>query len=565
MSLRPQPIGAIPEQTARVAHAAFPKGNPYLMLRDHLGTIFQDDDFAALFPAWGYPGLPPWRLALVTIMQCRENLADRQAAEAVRARIDWKYLLGLELTDPGFNFSVLSEFRDRLRAGSAAERLLEKLLEGCRARGLLKARGQQRTDSTHVLAAIRVLNRLELVAETLRAALNELATVAPAWLQGVAPLEWYERYGKRIEDTRLPQGQAHRDAYAHTVGEDGCVLLDVLDASEVPEGVRELASVAALRYTWQRHYERTPGARSGELGRVRFKENRDLPRAAEGIESPYDVDARYRHKHGTSWTGYMVHVSETCDPTHPHLLTHVHTTSAAVHEASCTEVIHQALVDKDLAPTEHLVDGAYIDAELLLTSQQAHGITLRGPTRPIQGWQTHVEGAYTVEHFAVDWQHQTVVCPQGTTSRSWHELVARDGHPYIIVSFSPQQCRPCPARLFCTQSRQQGRRLRLPPQAQYEALQTARAWYTSDEGQQHYKRRAGVEGTLSQGVRAFGLRRTRYRGLDKTHLQHVATAAAINVDRIVAWLDERPRATTRTSRFAALAPLHALSSGTPSV
>ena len=122
-------------------------------------------------------------------------------------------------------------------------------------------------------------------------------------MQGVAPLEWYERYGKRIEDTRLPQGQANRDAYAQTVGEDGFVLLDVLDASEVPEGVRELTSVTALRYTWQRHYERTPGASSGELGRVRFKENRDLPRAAEGIESPYDVDARYRHKHGTSWTG----------------------------------------------------------------------------------------------------------------------------------------------------------------------------------------------------------------------------------------------------------------------
>jgi transposase len=563
MSLRPQPIAPIPEQTARVAHAAFPKGHPYLALRDHLGTIFQDEDFAALFPAWGYPGLPPWRLALVTIMQFRENLADRQAAEAVRARIDWKYLLGLDLTDSGFDFSVLSAFRDRLLAGSAGELLRDKLLERCRTMGLIKARGQQRTDSTHVLAAIRVLNRLELVAETLRAALNELATVAPAWLQGVAPLEWYERYGKRIEDTRLPQGQANRDAYAQTVGEDGLALLDALDASEAPVGVRALASIAALRQTWQRHYACTPGTSPGEPAparRVRFKENRDLPRAAEGIASPYDVDARYRHKHGTSWTGSMVHVSETCDPTHPHLLTHVHTTSAAVHEASCTEVIHQALVDKDLAPTEHLVDGAYIDAALLLTSQQAHGIMLRGPTRPIQGWQTHVEGAYTVEHFTVDWQHQTMVCPQGITSRSWHELVARDGHPYIMVSFSPQQCRPCPARPFCTQSQQQGRRLRLPPQAQYEALQEARAWYSSGEGTQRYKRRAGVEGTLSQGVRAFGLRRTRYRGLGKTHVQHVATAAAINIDRIVAWLEERPRATTRTSRFAALAPVHDLPS-----
>src|SRR5882762_6816584 len=234
MSLHPHALESVPEETARVARAAFPKGNPYLLLRDTLGTIFQDDDFAACFPLEGQPGLPPWRLALVTIMRFREHLADRQAAEAVRARIDWKYLLGLELTDPGFDFSVLSEFRDRLLAGSAAELLLDKLLERCQALGLLTARGQQRTDSTHVLAAIRVMNRLELVAETLRAALNALATVAPDWLQGLAPLVWYERYGKRIEDTRLPQGQAKRDAYAQTVGEDGFHLLDALDAPDAP-------------------------------------------------------------------------------------------------------------------------------------------------------------------------------------------------------------------------------------------------------------------------------------------------------------------------------------------
>src|SRR6059036_552309 len=279
MSLHPHPLEPVPEETARVARGAFPKGHPYLTFRDALGTIFQDKDFTTLFPAWGQPGLPPWRLALVTIMQFRENLADRQAAEAVRARIDWKYLLSLDLTDPGFDFSVLSEFRDRLLAGSAAELLLDKLLERCRALGLLKARGQQRTDSTHVLAAIRVLNRLELVAETLRATLNALATVVPDWLQGLAPLAWYERYGRRIEETRLPREQAQRDAYAQTVGEDGFLLLDALDTPDAPEGLRELSSLEALRRTWQRHYERTacapasPGA--SPASRVRFKASRD--------------------------------------------------------------------------------------------------------------------------------------------------------------------------------------------------------------------------------------------------------------------------------------------------
>ena len=559
MSLKPSSIQSVPEETRRVARAAFPHGTPYLTFRDALGTIFQDGDFTALFPACGQPGLPPWRLALVTVMQFRENLADRQAAEAVRARIDWKYLLGLELTDAGFDFSVLSEFRDRLLTGSAEALLLDQLLARCRGLGLLKARGQQRMDSTHVLAAIRVLSRLELVAETLRAALNDLATWAPDWLQGLAPLEWYERYGKRIEDARLPREKAAREAYARTVGEDGFRVLDALERPEAPEAARELPSIAALRRTWQRHYERTestgPTTRKRAVPRVRFKANRDLPRAAEGIESPYDTDARYRHKRDTQWTGYMVHVSETCEPTAPHLLTHVHTTAATVHEARCTAPIQQALVEKDLPPSEHLVDAAYIDAELLVESQAKHGITLRGPTRPSPGWQGQVEGAYTIDQFEVDWAQQRVRCPQGKWSAAWWEHGARTSCRPIIVEFALDDCRACPARTVCTRAQRRGRRVRLPPRAQYEALEVARAWYRSAEGKQHYQRRAGVEGTLSQGVRGFGLRCARYRGLAKTSLQHVATAAAINMDRIIAWLDARPRAKTRVTGFAALAPI----------
>src|SRR2546428_4755047 len=283
MSLHPHLIEPVPEETARVARAAFPKGQPSLTFRDALGTIFQDEDFSALFPAWGQPGLPPWRLALVTIMPFRENLADRQAAEAVRARIDWKYLLSLELTDPGFDFSVLSEFRDRLLAGSAEELLLEKVLERCRAMGWLKARGRQRTDSTHVLAAIRVLNRLELVAETLRAALNAVATVAPDWLQALTPLAWYDRYGRRIEDTRLPKDTAEREAYAQMVGADGFHFLDALETPEAPQAARELPILESLRRTWQRHYERTarePVAMGASPAyRVRFKASRELPPA----------------------------------------------------------------------------------------------------------------------------------------------------------------------------------------------------------------------------------------------------------------------------------------------
>jgi transposase len=261
----------------------------------------------------------------------------------------------------------------------------------------------------------------------------------------------------------------------------------------------------------------------------------------------------------------MVHVSETCEPTAPHLLTHVHTTTAAVHEAQCTAPIHQALRAKDLPPSEHLVDAAYIDAELLVSSGTEYGITLRGPARPNPNWQAKVEGAYTLADFTVDWKHRQVHCPQGKATTSWAERVDAAGWAYVQVRFHQQDCRACDTRAFCTQATQAARTLTLHPQAEFEALQAARAWYASEEGQQRYKRRAAVEGTLSQGVRAFGLRCARYRGLAKIHLQHVATAAAMNLDRIVAWLDDRPRAKTRTSRFAALAPACGVPEDAPSI
>ena len=557
MSIQPAPIDPVPDETRRVARAAFAKGNPYLTLRDQLGTIFQDDHFADLYPDTGQPGLSPWRLAWVTVLQFRESLSDRQAAEAVRARIDWKYLLGLDLTDCGFDFSVLSEFRGRLLAGSAPARLLDRLLACCQAQGLLKARGRQRADSTHVLAAIRTLNRLELISETMRAALNELAREAPDWLQGVAPTTWYERYGRRIEDSRMPREQSKRDAYARSVGIDGFALLDALDGDEAPEGLRDLPLIETLRRTWQRHYERLA---EGDVGDrvVRFKANRELPKAAEALESPYDIEARYRHKRDTQWTGYMVHVTETCEPTEPHLLTHVHTTSAAVHEAKCTEDIGQALVAKDLAPRELFVDSAYVSAELLVKSRETYGIALRGPTRPNLSWQKRTAGAYELDDFAINWERRQVRCPQGKMSVTWSESASND-HPIIHARFSRQDCEACASRPLCTRAKPpRSRTIGFARQRHYEALRAAQAWYASDEGRRQYACRAGVEGTVSQGVRAFGMRRSRYRGFSKTHLQNLAIASAINVDRLVAWFDGRPRALTRTSRLAMLAPSHAM-------
>jgi transposase len=553
MSLKPELILEVPEFTAEVARAAFPKGNPYLTLRDNLGTIFEDEDFLDLFPELGQPALSPWRLALVTIMQFRENLTDRQAAEAVRSRIDWKYLLGYDLTDPGFHFSVLSEFRARLLGGNETI-LLDKFLGRCRQHGLFKERGKQRTDATHVLAAIRVMNRLELVGETMRATLNAIAAEAPIWLRQVAPSEWYERYSRRIEDFRLPKSKERRATYAQQVGEDGFQLLEMLAEANTPKEASSLPEVTTLRLMWTRHYSRDEDKEDGTPpGRVRFKSNRELSRASEAIESPYDTEARYRSRYATKWTGYMVHVTESCEEDDIHLITHVETTEATVHESQKIESIHQALVEKGWPPGEHLVDSAYMDAESLVHSRQQHQIDLVGPAKSNNSWQTKVEGAYDLEKFEIDWEKQVVTCPQGKQSGNWKEGLDNLGASVIYVQFSSMDCRPCPERSLCTRSKRR-RAMGFRPREQYEALQEARQRLESEEGRQLYNRRAGIEGTISQGVRAFGLRQTRYRGLAKTHLQHIATAAAINLDRLVAWIDGVPRAAARTSRFAALAP-----------
>src|ERR671932_591265 len=381
MSLRPEPIGEIPAETVRVARAAFPKGTVITRLRD---------EFRNLYPTRGQPGLAPWRLALVTVFQFLEHLSDRQAADAVRARIDWKYALGLELTDPGFHFSGLTEFRARLVAGQAEHLLLDTMLERFKARGLIKARGKQRTDSTYVLAAVRALSFLELVAETLRAALDDLAALAPDWLRAVAKPIWFERYGRRVEEYRLPKSRAEREALALEVGADGFVLLDALDAPDAPATARELPMVRTLRNVWRVHYARD------DDGRPRWRGVAELPPVAERVQSPYDPEAHFSLKRQFGWTGYKVHVTEVCDEDAAHLITHVMSRPAMRPDMASTAEIHERLAAKGLLPSEHFVDSGYVDAALLAGSRRAHGVSFEGPAR---GISSRVGSGYELRHF----------------------------------------------------------------------------------------------------------------------------------------------------------------------
>jgi transposase len=547
MSLHPQIFDPIPAETVRIAQAAFPNKSLYMRMRDEFGSLYTDEDFGALFPRRGQPAEDPARLALVTIMQFVEGLSDRQAADAVRSRIDWKYALALELTDAGFDASVLCEFRARLIAGHAEMLLFETLLDHLRQHGLLKPRGRQRTDSTHVLAAIRTLNRLECVGETMRHALNVLAMVAPDWLQAWVPSEWFERYVRRFEEYRLPPGRPERYALAETIGTDGFQLLRAIYAPEALSWLREIPAVQVLRQIWvQQFYAPTEP--------VRWRTAEDLPAGALLIATPYDAEARYAKKRSTEWVGYKVHLTETCDEDTPHLITDVTTTLATTTDVDMTPIIQTQLAERQLLPSEHIVDAGYVSADHLVSSQKDHTLTLLGPAPEDPSWQAKMPEGFDVATFQINWDAQRVICPQGHASTLWMPREDEHGHAIVVIRFARTDCLYCPVRVRCTRSPSQPRQLSVRPREQYEALQAARLRQTTEKFQKDYAARAGVEGTISQAVRISDLRRSRYIGLAKTRLHHVLAATALNVSRVGAWLADLATATTRQSAFAALAP-----------
>jgi transposase len=279
-----------------------------------------------------------------------------------------------------------------------------------------------------------------------------------------------------------------------------------------------------------------------------------LPRAAQFVSSPYDGDAHLGKKGPVCWVGDKVHLTETCEDDAPHLITHVATTAGPAAAADVTPRVHRALALQGRLPRVHLVDTGYLDAELLVASRRDCGVERLGPTRRDQRWQARAADGFSLEHFTVDWARRQAVCPEGRRSIEWQPRLDSRGAPSIFIRFSPSDCGPCPSRARCTRSQGQPprRAIAVRPRLQHEALRERRRLEGSREYARAYARRAGVEGTLSQGLRRCGLRRSRYVGLVRTHLGHVLTAAALNFVRVAAWLAGTPRARTRRSKFALL-------------
>lgn len=546
MSLKPVPFGEVPPSTARVAQAAFPKGTLCLRMRDTLGPMFTDEQFAGLFAGRGRPALSPARLVWVLVLQFAEDLTDRQAAEAVRSRIDWKYLLGLELEDPGFDFSVLSEFRDRLVTADAQRQVLDTLLARLVEAKLLKPGGKARTDSTHVLAAVAVLNRLENVFTTLQSALEQLAETAPDWLGSWLPADWQRLYGAPLKLPKTPTARAELGA---RIGADGHRLQAELTGPQVPAGLADLPAVQVLRRIWLQQYLID---NTGQRGQVRWRDRDDdgQPPASIRIDSPFDTQARQAVKRGMSWTGYKDHYTETCgDPDAPNIVIDAETTLGPVHDGHVLPGIHTRLAGHALTPAEHLIDSAYSDPAAIQAARTDHGITLITPMQADPSWQAAAGAGFDQASFTIDWQRQQVSCPAGATSRRWHQRHDIVG-PRIHVAFSNRDCRPCPSRAQCV-SGTRPRHLTLHLQAEHEILHANRRDQTSREWKTRYAQRAGVEGLISQAV-SHGARCARYIGLAKKQLQTILTATGLNLIRLDAWLTGTPRARTRVSPITRL-------------
>lgn len=549
MSMLARRRSAVPKETARVARSIYPEGNAVMHMLDVLQLAVADEDFADLFPIRGQPAESPARLALVTLLQFMEGFTDRQAADAVRTRIDWKYLLCLELTDPGFDHTVLSEFRARLLAHGAEHRVFEAVLAIARDRGLLHGGGRQRSDSTHVLANVQALTRFDLVIETVRHALDVLARTAPEWLcQHVTPA-WVDRYALPTGELRVPRTEAKRLAWAAQIGEDGMAVLVALNSPEAPADLRHLPALEALRQVWVQNFM---VMRTAERERVAWRSKDNIPRAGVFICSPHDTQARRCSKGNTVWTGYKVHLTETCDSAAPNLITNVETTAATVYDANVTPAIHAALRRRRLLPSVHVADAAYVNSALFQQSREYYEVELIGPTRSGHERQAKERDGFAVSDFLIDYDNHRAVCPAGKESIYWKPTANSFGKPIIKLRWSRRDCGQCAMHERCTNSMPPQRQVTIRPQGQRELLHERREQEQHASYASQYAWRAGIEGTISEAVRGHSVRRTRYIGQAKTHLAHLMTAAAINIGRLLRWVAGEPKTGVLPTAFQRL-------------
>jgi hypothetical protein len=395
----------------------------------------------------------------------------------------------------------------------------------------------------------------DLVGETLRCALEALAVAAEEWLSTQVTAQWAERYGRAVRYDRLPKSPDALALRVEQTGTDGMAILRAVYADDAPPHLRRVAAVQVLRRVWVQQYWTDSDGRlcwRGPKDTTDRQSRRDMPRRTStrpgtdgrpdpdtarvpwsGMEivTPHDPEARFSRRLGRAeWTGYRVHQTETCDSTGPNVLVHVLTTPAPEQDVDAIDLIHAGLSAQNLLPVEHLVDGGYSTPATIHRAATAHSVSLVGPVR--EDLHAAQRPGFAKEDFTVDWDQHTLTCPRGNTSPPW-KPARSDGQPRISVLFPRATCRNCNARHQCTGNTQgRGRQVLLMPRPLQEIQSRFRAEQRTDAWRRHHAPRIGCEATVSETVRAHGLRNCRYRGHAKTHVQHVLTAAGTNLIRL---------------------------------
>jgi len=501
----------IPEEVRIWGETHLESDDLYRIIGDQLFSFISVDELTSMYSKIGRPSINPIILSLVTIFQYLEEIPDRVAAQWVKTRLDWKYALHLPLHDFGFHYSDLSNFRKRLLAHDKESLIFDELLKKIESLGFLKKRKYQRTDSTHVLAVVRHLSRLENLSESLRVALKAIEKADPAFYEMKIPVLYREHWDKPLSDYQMTDEE--RKEALERVGQDIHWLLSFLKANK--ESFLRLPELEVLQTLFSQHFEI-------QAQEVHLK--KEVTSGKEKIQTPHDPEARYSTKRGKSWTGYKTHTTETANEKgEVNFITDITTTNACERDNETLPQIQENLEERGLEPEQQYTDKAYVTGDNLADSQEK-GIKLMGEASELSN-----NGLYTADEFTIDYESKTATCPAGCTSCSWKEFNSGKHQGEIQISFG-QQCQDCPHKGKCTQDKA-GRRLRL--HRHYELLKERREESRTQSFKQAMKRRPPVEGTISEMVRAHGLRRSRYRGLAKTHIQNLMIGTALNLKRLV--------------------------------
>jgi transposase len=428
MSLKPTPLGPIPDDTLAVGRALLAEDDLYRRIGEQYATLLRDEEFADLYSSVGKPAISPALLALVLVLQATEFISDRVALHMLRTRIDWKYALHLPLNDQGFDASVLSEFRARLARSHAHRRVFDAFLRRFREMGLLKGRSTQRTDATMILAAVRDLTRTELIFETVRKALEEAARRAPEWTRANVDPEWIIRYGEMQSGERVirswgPRAKGELEAALRRAGAEAKTLLTLMTGPGASAGLANSDEVKLLARVWGEQFHEV----DGQVEPIAWNK-RDG--ASARIATPHDPQARFRTKGSRSCVGYGLHVTETADEQGPAIIVDVAVEPIGRGDTQVLPGIQQRLEQRGLRPERQLVDGGYTSGKTLADSRAA-GTELIGPVRRDQRAGTESEQEETRRFggsdFALDFERRVGVCPAGKRCSAWYEL-ARISH-----------------------------------------------------------------------------------------------------------------------------------------